>query len=168
MSYHQRLKSYLKLIYYQFLGLWVSQWVSLSINYWHYWYFMEGSLILLQFLVFSYIIDDHSCLKCYIFTKVSQIMCLIDVHILVCQHAKCDCRFALFENFWLLFSSPMFLLFFQLPVKRSQTQNGLYKSMFQTILRNVCLLVTSEFYLLSVVGLSSVARLQPTPAYVEV
>ena len=38
----------------------------------------------LIFLRISYIIDDYSCLKYCILTKVSQIMCLIDVHILVC------------------------------------------------------------------------------------
>ena len=40
----------------------------------------------------SYIIDEHSCLKYFIFTKLSQIMCLINAHILVYQHAKCDCK----------------------------------------------------------------------------
>ena len=37
----------------------------------------------------------HNCrlfMKCFIFTKLSQIVCLINVYILVCQHAKCDCR----------------------------------------------------------------------------
>ena len=43
------------------------------------------------FWVFSYIIDDHSCLKCWISTKLSQIVCLINNYILVCQNAKCDC-----------------------------------------------------------------------------
>ena len=43
------------------------------------------------FWVFSYIIDEHSCLKYCIYTKLSQIMCLINVHILVCQLAKYDC-----------------------------------------------------------------------------
>ena len=38
--------------------------------------------------VFSYIIYDYSCLKCCIFTKLSQIVWKF--HILVCQHAKCD------------------------------------------------------------------------------
>ena len=46
------------------------------------------------FGVFSYIIDEHLCLKCCIFIKLSQIVCLIYVHILICQHAKCDCRFS--------------------------------------------------------------------------
>ena len=41
---------------------------------------------------FSYIIDGHSCLKYCISTKLSQIVCLTNVHILVCQYAKCDCR----------------------------------------------------------------------------
>ena len=34
---------------------------------------------------------DFTCLKC-IFTKLSQIVYLINVHILICRHAKCDCR----------------------------------------------------------------------------
>ena len=59
---------------------------------------MEGLLILLRFWVFSYIVDEHSCLKYCIFTKLLQIVCLINVHILVCQHAKCDCR--LWKVFW--------------------------------------------------------------------
>ena len=37
-----------------------------------------------------YCVIMYSCLKYCIFTKLSQIVCLIDVHILVCQHAKCD------------------------------------------------------------------------------
>ena len=40
------------------------------------------------FWVFSYMIDDHSCLKFCIFTKLSQIMCLINLYIFKCQHAK--------------------------------------------------------------------------------
>ena len=44
------------------------------------------------FWVLSYIYDDHSCLKCCISFKLSQIMCLIDVNILVCQKAKCYYR----------------------------------------------------------------------------
>ena len=49
------------------------------------------------FWVFSYIIDKHSCLKYCIFIKLSQIVCLIIVRILVCQHAKCDCRLGRFS-----------------------------------------------------------------------
>ena len=37
--------------------------------------------------VFSYIIDEHSCLKYYIFTKLSQIECLVNTLILICLHA---------------------------------------------------------------------------------
>ena len=44
------------------------------------------------FWVFSYIIDDHSFLKCCISTKLSQIVCPIIVHILVCQNVKCVYR----------------------------------------------------------------------------
>ena len=43
------------------------------------------------YCIFSYIIDEYSCLKYCIFTKLSQIVCLINVHILDYQHAKCDC-----------------------------------------------------------------------------
>ena len=54
--------------------------------------FVERSLILLRFFKeFSYIIDDHSYLKNCISTKLSQIVCLINVHILECKYAKCDC-----------------------------------------------------------------------------
>ena len=36
--------------------------------------------------------ERHLRLVSHIFTKLSQIVCLINVHILICQHAKCDCR----------------------------------------------------------------------------
>ena len=52
---------------------------------------IERSLILLRFfLVFSYVIDDHSYLKYCIFTKFSQIACLINTHIMICSHARCN------------------------------------------------------------------------------
>ena len=44
------------------------------------------------FCVFSYITDEHSCLKHFIFTKLYQIMCLTDVQILICRHAKFYCK----------------------------------------------------------------------------
>ena len=44
------------------------------------------------FWVFSYIIDKNSCLMYFISTKLSQIMCLINLNTLICQHIKCDCR----------------------------------------------------------------------------
>ena len=44
------------------------------------------------FLEFSYKIDNQSCLKCCIFTKLSQIVRLINVHILVCRYARCNYR----------------------------------------------------------------------------
>ena len=72
--------------------------------------------------------------------------------------------FILKGNHWVLvyFSSkPMSPLFSQLPEKVLYT-NGLYINSFQTILRNVCLSAILEFCLLSL------ARLQPTPAYVEI
>ena len=33
---------------------------------------------------FAYIIDDNSCLKYCIFSKLSQIVCPINTHILIC------------------------------------------------------------------------------------
>ena len=53
---------------------------------------MESPLILLRFCVSSYIIDDYSHLNCCISNKLSQIVCLINVHILLCQHAKSNCK----------------------------------------------------------------------------
>ena len=50
------------------------------------------------FRVFSYITDDHLCLNCSTSTKLSQIVCLINVHILVYQHAKCNC--SLWKDLW--------------------------------------------------------------------
>ena len=54
--------------------------------------FMEHPLILLHFSEFSYIIDYHLCLNSCISTKFLQIVCQINVHILVRQHVKCGCR----------------------------------------------------------------------------
>ena len=59
------------------------------------------------FWIFSYIIDNHSCLYCCISTKLPQIMCLIDVHILVFQYTKCDCR--LLELLWFNLKSYNFI-----------------------------------------------------------
>ena len=43
------------------------------------------------FWLFSYIIDEYSCLEYCILTKLTEIVCLINVYIfLVYQHAKCD------------------------------------------------------------------------------
>ena len=54
---------------------------------------MEYFLVLLRFFKdFLCIIDNHSYLNCCFFTKLSQIKYLINVHILVYQHAKCDSR----------------------------------------------------------------------------
>ena len=62
------------------------------------------------FEVFSYRIDNHSCLNCFISTKLSQIMFLINVHVLICQYAKCDCR--LCKVLWFnAFFSRIFMLF---------------------------------------------------------
>ena len=58
------------------------------------------------FWVFSYIIDDLSCLNCFISTKLSQIVCLINVYILLCQYSKCYGRLSnlmcFFGNFHIL------------------------------------------------------------------
>ena len=51
------------------------------------------------FWVFSYFIDEFSCLKYCIFTKLLQIVCLINVNILVCQNAKCG-----YIRLWMVFS----------------------------------------------------------------
>ena len=60
---------------------------------------MECPLILVRFLVFSYIINEHSCLNYCIFTKLSQILCVISIHILVCQLAKkCVKIFGVFSH----------------------------------------------------------------------
>ena len=44
------------------------------------------------FWVFSYIFDENSCLNYYIFSKHPQIVCLINIHFFLSQHAKCDFR----------------------------------------------------------------------------
>ena len=51
-----------------------------------------------DFRVYSYIIDDHLWLNCCISNKLSQIVCLINVNILVCQYTKYDCK--LWKVFW--------------------------------------------------------------------
>ena len=50
---------------------------------------MARPLILLRFLS---ILIHFWWLNCCIFTKRSQIVCLIGVHFLKCQHTKCNCR----------------------------------------------------------------------------
>ena len=71
---------------------------------------------LLEFLAFFkeflYITDDYSCLRYCIFTKFSQITCLINIHILECQHARCDCNLwnvPFNFNLLLIFSENVFL-----------------------------------------------------------
>ena len=74
----------------------------------------EFSLKYLFFREKSVLFDEYSCLKCCIFTKLSRIVCLIIIHILVYQHARCDrklwnalwfyCVFLwIFIHFWRLF-----------------------------------------------------------------
>ena len=49
------------------------------------------SLVICYFFQeFSYINEYYSCLNGYIFAKLTQIVFLINVHILICQHAKWD------------------------------------------------------------------------------
>ena len=50
------------------------------------------------FWVLLYIIDDYSCLKCFIFTKLSQIKYLINTHISINWHAKCN--YKLWKVLW--------------------------------------------------------------------
>ena len=57
--------------------------------------------------------------------------------------------------FGLLFSNPMFPLFLQLLENNVLDPNGPYISTYQTILRNFCLSVISEFCLSSVICLSA-------------
>ena len=69
----------------------------------------EGPLILLRFLgiFMHYLLTSiHGLNKYCIFTKLLQIMCLINVQILVCTYGKCDCRLwkafyitCVFDNF---------------------------------------------------------------------
>ena len=47
--------------------------------YWHAWCdYTFASWFYCEFQEFSYIIDEYSCLKCCIFTRLSQIVCLIN------------------------------------------------------------------------------------------
>ena len=48
------------------------------------------SAIFLQFWRILYKIDEYSCLKWSIFTKLPQIVCLINTHILICWNARCN------------------------------------------------------------------------------
>ena len=47
-------------------------------------------LIFLRFWVFSYIIYEHSCLKCCSFTKLLQIVFLINVQMFIWLYARCS------------------------------------------------------------------------------
>ena len=56
------------------------------------------------FGIFSYIIDDHSCLKYCIYTKFSRFVCLINIHTYfdkwTCQiYVRFSGLFEFFENF---------------------------------------------------------------------
>ena len=65
------------------------------------------------FWVFSNIINVHSCLNCCIFTKLSQIVCLINIHILVCQPAKCYCSYGRFSDLMRVFTCLKYYSFHQ-------------------------------------------------------
>ena len=73
-------------------------------------FFWNKTFWRLIFWVFSYILDNNSwlnsCVPTKISTKLSLIACLINVHILICRHAKCDCR--LWKFLW---ASCTFLIF---------------------------------------------------------
>ena len=66
---------------------------------------IESPLILFRFLSIFIPNDEHSCLNYCIFTKISQIVCLINRYILTCRHARCDYKvqkviwFNCFEEF---------------------------------------------------------------------
>ena len=51
-----------------------------------------SKIYLIIFMVFSYIIIDHSCRNCCVYTKTSLIVCVINTHILIYQYARCDCK----------------------------------------------------------------------------
>ena len=53
------------------------------------------------FWVFLYIIDKHTCLKYCIFTKLSQIVYHINMHIWICQHTRSACK--LWNASWLYY-----------------------------------------------------------------
>ena len=56
------------------------------------WKLWNISWLCCVFCKFSDIINNNSCLNCYIFTKLSQTVCLIHTYNLVCRYARCDCR----------------------------------------------------------------------------
>ena len=59
----------------------------------HMWQLIiQRHLNLFRFYEFSYIIEDYSCLKCCISTKISQIMCLINTHSLMFRYIKFYCK----------------------------------------------------------------------------
>ena len=65
---------------------------------------MERSLIFFVFFwVFSHIIDYYSCRNECISIKLSQNVCLINIHILIYQHARCDCKLWSAQWFYCVF-----------------------------------------------------------------
>ena len=63
-----------------------NQYTDINLSIYQVWLqVMEHLLILLRFyLEFSYIIDEYSCLNYCITNKLSEIVCLINVQILIC------------------------------------------------------------------------------------
>ena len=54
----------------------------------------------LCYILRVFTIDDYSCLKFSIFTELSQYVCLINIHSLLCRYARSDCR--LWKVIWFL------------------------------------------------------------------
>ena len=47
--------------------------------------------------------ERHLCLVAHSFTKISQIMCLINTHILIYLHARCNCKLWKALSFYCVF-----------------------------------------------------------------
>ena len=125
------------------------------------------------FWVFSYIIDEYSCQRYCIFTKLSQMVCLINMYILKCQHAKCDCWlwfnciFWVFWVFWVTFQVTLCSYYFcNFRKKVPRPKWTIYKHVSDNSKKGLSI-GNFFFCLSSLSSVYSVARLQPTPAYVE-
>ena len=62
--------------------------INIDVTKCQMWLQVMERLIVLRFKVFSYIIDDHWCLKCCILTKLLQIVGLTNTFILICWHVR--------------------------------------------------------------------------------
>ena len=65
----------------------------------------------LIYCIFSYIIDEHPCLKCCTFTKLAQIVCLFNIHILPNLTAGYGWFFDLVEFFFWKFPYTYYYMF---------------------------------------------------------